>query len=58
MRIVVSCVAAVLLKDVDPDQSGKISFEEFVRLLNKTRGNKSVSYRTNSEAIYAVHSRE
>jgi EF hand len=29
--------AATLLRDVDPDMSGKISFEEFVRLLNKSR---------------------
>jgi hypothetical protein len=27
-----------MLKDVDPDMSGKISFEEFVRLLSKSRG--------------------
>ena len=31
------CAAATLLRDVDPDMSGKISFEEFVKLLNKSR---------------------
>lgn len=32
------CAAAVMLRDVDPDMSGKISFEEFVKLLSKSRG--------------------
>jgi Ca2+-binding EF-hand superfamily protein len=34
---VAAFAAATLLRDVDPDMSGKISFEEFVRLLNKSR---------------------
>jgi hypothetical protein len=30
--------AEKMLMDVDPDKSGKVSFEEFVTLLQSTRG--------------------
>lgn len=32
------CAAESMLKDVDPDRSGQITFEEFVTLMNRAKG--------------------